>query len=66
MSIKPIKAGNNKWRVVVSMGKSGNGERLRHIETVTGKYSDAIRRKNELEVLRSKGIITPQVRLTLG
>lgn len=66
MSIKPIKAGNNKWRVVVSMGKSGNGERLRHIETVTGKHSDAIRRRNELEVLRSKGVITPAVRLTLG
>ncbi len=48
------------------MGKSGNGERLRHVETVTGKYSDAIRRRNELEVLRSKGIITPAVRLTLA
>lgn len=65
MSIKPIKTGNNKWRVVVSMGKSGNGDRLRHVETVTGKYPDAIRRRNELEVLRSKGVITPQVRLTL-
>jgi len=58
--------GRNKWRVVVSMGKSGDGKRLRHIETVTGKHSDAIRRRNELEVLRDKGVITPQARLTLG
>jgi integrase len=66
MSVKPIKTGPNKWRVVVSMGKSADGKRLRHIETVTGKHSDAIRRRNEIEVLRDKGIITPQVRLTLA
>ena len=66
MSIKPIQLGKNKWRVEVSMGKAGNGKRLRHIETVTGKYSDAVRHRNELEGLRDKGIITPQVRLTLG
>ena len=66
MSIKPIQLGKNKWRVEVSMGKAGNGKRLRHIETVTGKYSNAVRHRNELEGLRDKGIITPQVRLTLG
>ncbi|MBA7703397.1 Tyrosine recombinase XerC [subsurface metagenome] len=66
MSIKPIKAGKNKWRVEVSMGNSGDGKRLRHIETITGRHPDAIRRRNELEVLRSKGVTTPAVRLTLG
>ena len=66
MSVKPTKTGKNKWRVEVSMGKGGNGERRRHIETVTGTHADAINRRNELEVLRSKGVITPNVRITLG
>ncbi|MBA7570367.1 Tyrosine recombinase XerC [subsurface metagenome] len=66
MSIKPIRTGTDKWKVVVSMGKSGNGERLRHVETATGKYPDAIRRRNELEALRDKGVASPQARFTLG
>jgi len=58
--------GKDTWKIVISMGVDGGGKRLRHIETIHGRKSAAQNRINELLVLKEKGIITPQVRLTLS
>lgn len=61
-----IPKGKGTWKIVVSMGKDADGRRHRHIETIHGPKSAAQNRINELLILKEKGIITPQSRLTLG
>lgn len=61
-----IPKGKDTWKIVVSMGTGSDGKRLRHMETIHGRKSAAQRRVRELLTLKDKGIITPQVRLTLG
>ena len=58
--------GKDTWKIVISMGIGSDGKRRRHIETIHGRKSAAQKRINELLVLKEKGVITPQARLTLG
>ena len=60
-----IPKGKDTWKIVVSMGAGPDGKRCRHIETIHGRKSAAQKRINELLVLKEKGIITPQARITL-
>ncbi len=61
-----VEKGKDTWRIVVSMGTDSDGRRRRHIETIHGRKSAAQKKINELLVLKEKGIITPQARLTLA
>jgi len=61
-----IPKGKDTWKIVISMGSGADGKRRRHIETIHGRKSAAQKRINELLVLKEKGIITPQVRITLA
>ena len=61
-----IPKGKDTWKIVISMGTGADGKRRRHIETIHGRKSAAQKRINELLVLKEKGIITPQVRITLA
>ena len=56
-----IPKGKDTWKIVVSMGTGADGERRRHTETIHGRKSAAQKRINELQVLKEKGFITPQV-----
>ena len=60
------KKGKDTWRIAVSMGTGTDGKRIRHIETIHGLKSAAKARRDELLVLKEKGVITPQTRLTLA
>lgn len=60
-----INKGKDTWKIVVSMGAGPDGKRRRHIETVHGKKKIATDRIRELETMKAKGIITPQLRITL-
>ncbi|MFC1968706.1 hypothetical protein ACFLVX_04915 [Chloroflexota bacterium] len=61
-----IPKGKDTWKIVVSMGTGPDGKRRRHIETIHGLKSTAQKRINELLVQKEKGMITPQMRLTLA
>ncbi len=61
-----IPKGKDTWKIVISMGSGADKKRRRHMETIHGRKSAAQKRINELLVLKEKGIITPNVRLTLG
>lgn len=61
-----IPKGKDTWKIVVSMGTGPDGKRRRHIETLHGRKSVAQKRINELLILKDRGIITPQARLTLA
>lgn len=56
----------NRFRIQIYTGVTLDGKYIRHVETVTGRKGDVVKRLHELSVGLEKGIPIPSGRLTVA